>query len=366
MGVGRFVYTPILPIMADALSLSKSTAGLIAAANFLGYLAGALFAALPQLAGRRRAWVLGALCVVAATTAGMGLGETTTSFLLLRLVCGAASAIVLVQGSALVTEALGALGHRGLAALHFAGVGSGIALSTALLALLEAAGFGWRSLWLASGAFAALAVVAFALLAPRDNPIHPPAANPSTGEPTGPRSSGLLWLYFSYGLFGLGYVITATFLVSAMASTASNPLPGLLVWFVVGLTAAPSIALWSAAGRRFGALRTYFIACLVESVGVAVGGLLPGVTGALIAAVLLGATFVGLTALGLEVARGIAPQRQRHAFAIMTACFGVGQIVGPLLAGGLMDRTHSFVAASLLGAGALLVSGVAALKAGRV
>ena len=363
MGIGRFVYTPILPQMADALSLSKSAAGLIAAANFLGYLAGALFAALPQLAGARRAWVLGALCMVAATTAGMALGESTTSFLWLRLVCGVASAIVLVQGSALVTEELASLGHREFSAVHFAGVGAGVALSTAVLAVLEFEAFDWRALWLAAGALAALAVVAFAVLAPRDH--HKASASGATPvqTSTSAQRAGLAWLYVSYGLFGLGYVITATFLVSAMASTARNPMPGLFVWFVVGLTAVPSIAVWSVIGRRYGALPTYFVACLVESCGVAVGGLFPGVTGALIAAVLLGATFMALTALGFEAARGIAPHRQRQAFAIMTACFGAGQILGPLLAGGLMDRTHSFVAASLLGAGALLVSGGCALLA---
>ena len=268
-------------------------------------------------------------------------------------------------GSALVTEELAALGHRGLAALHFAGVGSGIALSTAVLAVLEGGAFGWRALWLASGALAALAVVAFARLGPRDRHVRPSHLGRNDAAPPEPQSSALVWLYFSYGLYGLGYVITATFLVSAMAATASNPAPGHFDWFVVGLTAAPSIAVWTFIGRRFGALPAYVAACLLESVGIAVGGVAPGVSGALIAAILLGATFVGLTALGFEAAREIAPERQRHAFAIMTACFGVGQIFGPLLAGALMDRTHSFVAASLLGAGALLISGLSALKAGR-
>ena len=92
MGIGRFVYTPILPTMLEALGLTKSQAGIIASANYFGYLAGAVFAMLP-LPGGKRAWFLGALCASAATTAGMAGADTTAAFALIRAVGGFASAI---------------------------------------------------------------------------------------------------------------------------------------------------------------------------------------------------------------------------------------------------------------------------------
>ncbi len=123
MGVGRFVYTPILPPMVEALPLTRSQAGLIASANFLGYLAGAALAAV-RLPGSRRFWLLASLAVTAIGLLGMGLATTMPVFLALRFVAGAASALALIFSSALVIDRLSATGHGALSAVHFAGVGA--------------------------------------------------------------------------------------------------------------------------------------------------------------------------------------------------------------------------------------------------
>src|SRR5262245_28872217 len=115
VGIGRFVYTPILPLMVEDLGISKGTAGLIASANFAGYLAGALAAALPGLPGSRRRWLIVALAVSALTTGAMAFPSANTAFLMLRFVGGVASAFGLVFSSALVLDRLGAAGRPGLA-----------------------------------------------------------------------------------------------------------------------------------------------------------------------------------------------------------------------------------------------------------
>jgi len=121
---------------------------------------------------------------------------------------------------------------------------------------------------------------------------------------------------------------------------------------VVGLTAAPSVALWVWLGARLGIARTFAVACLVEAVGVATSVLWPTRGGALLAAVLLGGTVMGITALGLAGGRRLAAGDPRRALGLLTAAFGVGQIVGPALAGFLYDRTGNFIVPSLLAAAA--------------
>ncbi len=250
VGIGRFIYTPILPPMVADLGLRQGEAGLLAGANFLGYLAGALAAALARLPGGSRGWLLTALLVSGLTSAAMGLATSFPLLALLRFAGGLASALVLVLAASLVLERLSAAGRGGLSAMHFAGVGVGIAVSAVVAGL---AGPDWRDMWFAGGGLALLALPVVAWLIP---PAEPAAAAPAPG----PSSAGLWPLATAYGLFGFGYVVTATFIVAILRGS-----PGLetfepLVWLLVGLAAIPSVALWTALGRRQGVRRAFAIA----------------------------------------------------------------------------------------------------------
>ena len=358
MGIGRFVYTPILPAMAGALGLTKTGAGLIASANFAGYLAGAVLAMLPAISGRRRAWFVGALALGAVTTAAMGFVAMMPAFMVLRFCGGVASAFVLVLGSALVLDQLAAAGRSGLAAVHFAGVGVGIAASALLVDVMQAQGAGWRLLWLACGAIAgATALVAAWLVPEADASLRASVVTPTSARDS---SRGLGRLSLCHGLFGFGYVVTATFLVAAVRGAPQARTLEAVVWVVVGVAAIPSTALWARLGGRLGVLRAYGVACLLEAAGVVAGGVWPESFGALVAAVLLGGTFMGITALGFAAARALAPDRHRRAFALITAGFGVGQILGPVVAGWLIDRTGGFLLPSLIAAAALLTAALLA------
>jgi predicted MFS family arabinose efflux permease len=353
IGVGRFVYTPIVPAMIEALDLSKTQAGLIASANFLGYLIGALLAALPTLPGSRRLWLLCALTVSSLTTGAMGLFETIPMFLVQRFVGGAASAFVLIIASTVVLERLATAGRGGLSAVHFAGVGSGIAVSAALVAAMLLLGHDWRSLWLASGAVSLLALLAVAILLPVRAAITAPL--PARGGDVAGDAS-LRRLIIAYGLFGFGYIITTTFLVTIVRITPAIRGVEPVIWIVFGLAAAPSVALWAWTARRFSISAAFALACVIEAAGVLASVAWQTGIGILVAAILVGGTFMGITALGLINARALATGEPRRALALMTGTFGLGQIIGPAFAGIVSDSLGSFTVPSIAAAAALLLA----------
>jgi predicted MFS family arabinose efflux permease len=341
--------------MVEDLGMTKGAAGLLASANFAGYLAGAL-AATPALPGSRRTWLIIALTASAITTGAMAVASSDMTFLGLRFVGGIASAFVLVLASALVLDHLSAGGRSDLAALHFAGVGAGIVLSAILVSGLGASGAGWRSFWLASGL---ISLVSLALVAG----LIPEAVEPTraTSLGTGHGHPGLAPLIVAYGLFGFGYVITATFLVAIVRGAEELRRFEPLVWLVVGLTAAPSVAFWTWVGTKIGIVKAFALACGTEAVGIAASALWLAPPGILLAAALLGGTFMGITALGLVRARHLSHGDPRRTLAVMTAAFGLGQIVGPTFAGVVYDATGSFVVPSLTAVAALLIGALLAM-----
>jgi predicted MFS family arabinose efflux permease len=346
--------------MIEELGLSKGQAGLIAGANFAGYLAGALAAASPRLPGNIHRWMMWSLAVSAITTALMGSVTGLVWFLLLRFVGGAASAFVLVLASTLVLERLSAAGRSNLAAWHFAGVGTGVTISALLVEGLHNFHFDWRWMWLGGGVISLAAVLIVGALVPN---IKEPGSVPERATGVAP-SPPLVRLIIAYGLFGFGYVITATFIVAIVRGSPEARPYEYLIWLIFGLSAVPSVAAWSAIGHYFGVLRAFALACFVEAIGVFASVIWLNVAGLLVAAIFLGGTFMGITALGLTAARMLAHGNARRALADMTAAFGVGQAIGPVAAGYGFDLTGSFFLPSVIAALGLGMAMILSLNVG--
>lgn len=361
MGIGRFVFTPILPGMMDGLGLDASEAGLIASANYLGYLLGAIIAAGGWAHGRERPVMLAGLGANAVLLGLMAVADGLAVFLAIRFLAGLASAFLMIFLSAIVFSRLAAAGRNGLQALHFGGVGFGICVSALITGGLFASGHGWRAPWLIASTVATVAFLAVLPLA-RGGPLF---AAGSGREPPLPKSPALRRIILAYGLFGAGYIVTATFLVAIVRQEGSGPVSEAMVWLVTGLAGIPSVWLWGKLARRWSLTAAFAAGCLVEAAGIAASVGLPSPLGPLLGGALLGGTFIAVTALGLQAGRQLASLAPRRALALMTAAFGIGQILGPIGAGYLADWTGSFVVPSLGAALILLASSLIGWSAGR-
>ena len=358
LGIGRFVYTPILPAMLGALGWSKSDAGLVASANLLGYFVGALLAGRPFVAARPRFWLMTALAISAASTAAMAAPSDIASFIGLRFVGGIASAFVIVCASTLVLERLALSGRGSLSAIHFAGVGFGIMISAIAVSAMLASGAGWRSLWVGTGAIAMLAaIVAFWLIPATYNAAVSSQPKVST---TGPSRLGPMVV--AYGLFGFGYVITATFLVTIVRLTDEVRVLEPCIWVIFGLAAIPSVTFWARLSQRIGIMNAFAAACVIEAIGVAASVEWVTTPGVCLSALLLGGTFMGITALGFMAARALSTENTHQAFGRMTTSFSIGQMIGPTLAGFLAEQMGSFRPASLIATAALIAAAALAVR----
>ena len=355
MGFGRFAFTAIYPHMLGEGALTLRDGSLAASANYAGYLLGAILAMRARAPGAHR------LCLwsVAGTALCLGvlaLPMPVWLFVTVRGVAGVFSALAMVAASLwLLVQRRQARG----APLLYAGVGAGIAVSAELLVLASQLGWHSAGMWLLLAGVTVLAGLA-AAPAMAAGGQAPHATPPQAAAPA--LASVAPWpLVLIYGLAGLGYIVTATYLPVLVGAA----LPGLNsahVWAVFGLGAAPSCFLWHRLHERLGTRRALRLNLLLQALGVVLPVLAPSAAAYLLSAILVGGTFVGTVTIAMPAAQRAAAKAGTNMMAIMTVVYGVGQIIGPVLAGSLYAQSHSFNSALLAAAGALLLAIAVSLR----
>ncbi|MDQ2151339.1 YbfB/YjiJ family MFS transporter [Alcaligenaceae bacterium C4P045] len=356
MGFGRFAFTAVYPHMVEEGVLSLHGGSLAASANYAGYLIGAL------LAMRMRAHDAHRLCVLsfvgtAACLAVLAAIESIPLIIFIRGIAGVFSALAMVGAS------LWLLAHRGQmhrAPLLYAGVGIGIALSAELLVLGAHAGLSSQGLWLMLG------VVSLAIglaAAPGLLSKAPPAAAvASTPGLPGALPVKPLPLIVIYGLAGFGYIITATYL-PLFVESALPDLDSAHVWAVFGVGAIGSCFVWHSAHQRFGTRLALTANLCVQAFGVVLPTLMPSTAGYLLSALLVGGTFTGTVTIAVPAAQRIVREGRGNLVAIMTVVYGVGQIVGPIVANALFNATQTFSSSLIVAGVALLAAAVISVRA---
>lgn len=377
MGVGRFAFTPLLPMMLHDGVVTLAGGSWLATANYLGYLIGALACmALPWVAPRaRQRWHAARLARwgLAATvllTLGMALPLPGT-WPALRFAAGVASALVFLNVSVWCMVRLVALGQAALGGLIFCGPGLGIVLTglsaSAMVALQWPAAVGWAVFGLLSvGLCAAIWPVLQGVAMPASAAATAPVVDGSTpGHGFWARAG----LTLAYGLAGLGYIVTATFLpvIARAALPSGSPWPDLF-WPLFGAGVALGAALSTRTPAAWDRRWLLMAAYVVQAGAIALSLVWPGPAGFALGSLLLGLPFTAITFYALQEARRVWPAAGDSFPGLLTAAYGIGQIVGPPMVAWMLHHAATqgqgfvyglAVAAAALGVGAVLFAAMA-------
>lgn len=360
MGIGRFVFTPILPIMQADAGLSLTQGGWLASANYLGYLVGALtITRMNWPSTRLLRW---GLWLVVVTTALMGFGSNWSAWLLWRFLAGVASAWVMVSTASLCIARLAVDGQSRKSGVVFSGVGCGIAFAGLACMGLAVLGQSSAHMWLWMGAAALLGLVGASTLwrtaAPAPDAVPGKAA--AAARPAPAQTGRLHWgLILCYGFFGFGYILPATFLPAQARLLIPDPLIFGLTWPVFGFAAAVSTLITGRLGQSFSQMQIWIGGEIVMAAGVFLPVIWNGLPALIIAAICVGGTILVITAAGLQEAQiVVGPAAAQKQMAAMTASFALGQLVGPLLFSSLNTLFGASLDFALVLGSVLLVLGL--------
>ncbi len=360
VGLSRFAYTPMLPIMREGAGLSDLAGGWLATFNYLGYITGALIAATTSNLQRKFVMYRLGLILGVLTTAAMGLTEDVYWWSLWRFLAGLSSTAGLLLASGLVLNWLIRHRHKPELGLHFAGLGIGIAISGVAVGLMNLQ-LPWDEQWLGLGALGLVFAIPAWLWLPPPAPVSNSAG--ATEAPAPAPDVRWMWLFIAaYFCAGAGYVVSATFIVAILEALPVFTGLGSWVWVLLGLAAAPSTFLWDRVAARVGGVNALMLAYALQIVSIMLPVATEGTLANLLSAILFGNTFVGIVSLTLSIIGRRFAANPAKAMARLTISYGIAQIIVPALAGYIATRTGSYHGALWLAA-VMLVLGMLALLA---
>lgn len=357
MGIGRFAYTPVLPVMLGDGLLDISTAGAIASIHFIGYAMGA-FAAVYVIT-TPRAMLMGSLVIIAVSTLAMGVTDNHAVWFGARWLAGFCSALILIIVSTYHIRYLAGPEHSNLQGWVFAGVGAGIMLvGLGVLAMMITA-LTSHNIWLC---FGGLALAGTVCLSMQQIDFTRLSAGAAIGEEV--RRTPLSWaIILPYAAMGFGYIVPATYLPVMAKEILPSPLIFGLGWPVFGAAAAVSTILIGRLQSRYSNRQIWLASQTVMALGLLAPVMSQSIFAIIIAALCVGGTFMVITMAGMKEAHRIAGpgDAQRHV-AAMTFAFATGQIAGPFIAGRAFETLGSFSYPLSLAGALLVISLVPMLK----
>ncbi len=340
VGIARFAYTPMLVVMQSETWLDDVSGGWLATYNYIGYFLGALLATtISDLKLKDTIYRIGLILAV-ITTAAMAFTENMLLWSVLRFFAGLGSAAGLLIGSGLLLNWLMRHNHRSELGIHFSGLGLGIAISTLILHLLEN-NFNWSEQWFVLSILGLMLFIPAWFWLPRPEQVSLKTTDKQLVD--SPPSKQFLYLMLAaYFCAGVGYVVSATFIVAIVERQPSLQGQGWLAFFIVGLAATPACIIWDRLARKIGTMNSLFIAYCLLTVSIIWPLFQESLFSVLFCAGLYGATMIGIVSLVLTMAGRFYPTKPAKLMGKLTLSYGLAQIGAPAISGMIAQSTGSY------------------------
>lgn len=357
VGVARFVFTSLLPPMLENY-LTISFAGVLASINYVGYLAGSIFAVfIKDINAKVKFFRLGMLLSF-ITTLMLGITTSDTLWIVSRILAGFGSAMALVVGSAIVMNKLNMQNKTKAMGIHFSGIGFSILTSDLIVRIVFYFNGTWQLSWIVLAIFALVLSFYSMYILSYDNEVKQNSVKHNIDKKL--FSPFVIILIMAYFCEGVGMVVQGTFLPDIINSLEGLQGFGSSTWTLVGLAGIPSCIIWMVLAHKYGSVNIIILAMFLQVIGIMISALTNNVYLNLLSGILYGGTFVGLVALFMNLGGKLAGNNPVMLMGALTTAYGIGQVTAPLYSVILIEHFKSydyalFVTAFIVSGGILLL-----------
>lgn len=342
MSISRFAYTPILPFMQQDTSMNNQNAGLLATFNYLGYLMGAIIPMFITIKSKVFDLKLYVMINVISVIL-MGFSEHFLIWSVLRIIAGITSGTIFVVASNVALEALRMANKQSISGILYSAVGIGI-FSSSIFIFLYTQAQTWKATWIILGVVA-LMVGIIILTSMKDNPSiskHSTSSNQNQGKAL--NRAFIIPFSIAYFFEGAGYIVTGTFLVALIKTIPAYADYAALSWMFVGLGAMPATLIWSLFAEKIGYKKAIYSALILQIISVGLPIFSHHMLGLIVASMLFGATFLGLTTLFMSKSQELMyhTNQKLNLVSLLTVIYSVGQMIAPMIAGVLIGDSNNY------------------------
>jgi len=339
VGVARFSYSLLLPIMQDNAGLTESSGGWLATTNYMGYMLGVMLAA--SLNNLHHKYYLHRVYLILSiiTSAAMVVTTDIITWAVLRFIAGVCASGGMIIASGLILKWLVKNNHRAELGIHFSGVGLSIIVTSLLVETMLAMSASWQQQWLALSVMATIVAIPAWLWMPHPS-TNSQMENDVKDNP--PSKAFTLMMLLAYFCAGYGFVVSSTFIVDIVENVDELRGFGGLAFILIGLAATPAALIWDRIARRIGYLKALLAAYILQAVGIILPALNDTLPAVVISALLFGGTFIACVSLVLTMAGKFFPSNPAKFMGTMTLSFGVAQIIAPVCTGYIAEAFGNY------------------------